>query len=72
MAHKSYKRNCIMYGTTQRFVIRRTNSVTACCAVEYVCVFAIAANRLVLTHCGRVRQICVFNTVNLGTSASSP
>jgi len=26
----------------------------------------------ILTHCGRVTQICVFNTVNLGTSASSP
>jgi len=26
----------------------------------------------VLTHCGWVTQICVFNTVNLGTSASSP
>jgi len=25
-----------------------------------------------LTHGGRVTQICVFNTVNLGTSASSP
>ena len=25
----------------------------------------------VLTHCGRVTQICVFNTVKLGTSASS-
>jgi len=25
-----------------------------------------------LTHCGRVTQIFVFNTVNLGTSASSP
>jgi len=25
-----------------------------------------------LTHCGRVRQICVFNTVKLGTSAISP
>ena len=25
-----------------------------------------------LTHCGRVMQICVFNTVKLGTSASSP
>ena len=24
-----------------------------------------------LTHCGRVTQICVFNTVNLGTSANS-
>jgi len=25
-----------------------------------------------LTHCGRVTQISVFNTVNLGKSASSP
>jgi len=25
-----------------------------------------------LTHCGRVTQICVFNTVKLGTSPSSP
>ena len=25
-----------------------------------------------LTHCGRVTQICVFNTVKPGTSASSP
>ena len=25
-----------------------------------------------LTHCGRLTQICVFNTVKLGTSASSP
>jgi len=25
-----------------------------------------------LTHYGRVTQICVFNTVKLGTSASSP
>jgi len=34
-----------------------------------VCVFV---HRLVLPHCGRVTQICVFNTVKLGTSASSP
>ena len=27
---------------------------------------------MVLTHCGRVTQICVFNTVKLGTSARSP
>jgi len=26
----------------------------------------------ILTHCGRVTQICVFNTVKLGTSASFP
>ena len=26
----------------------------------------------ILTHCGRVTQICVFNAVKLGTSASSP
>jgi len=25
-----------------------------------------------LTHCGRVTQICVFNTVKLGVSESSP
>jgi len=25
-----------------------------------------------LTHCGRVTQVWVFNTVKLGTSASSP
>jgi hypothetical protein len=25
-----------------------------------------------LTHCGRVTQICIFNTVKLSTSASSP
>ena len=25
-----------------------------------------------LKHCGRVTQICIFNTVKLGTSASSP
>jgi hypothetical protein len=28
--------------------------------------------RAYLTHCGRVTQICVFNTVKLGTYASSP
>jgi len=27
---------------------------------------------ILLTHCGRVTQICVFNAVKLGTSASSP
>jgi hypothetical protein len=26
---------------------------------------------IILTHCGRVTKICVFNTVKLGTSASS-
>jgi len=25
-----------------------------------------------LTHCGRVTQICIFNMVKLGTSASYP
>ena len=29
-------------------------------------------NGIILTHCGRVTQICVFNTANLGTSAGSP
>jgi len=31
-----------------------------------------AVNNIKLTHCGRVTQIWVFNTVKLGTSASSP
>jgi len=31
-----------------------------------------SGSQIVLTHCGRVTQICVFNTVKLGTSASSP
>ena len=30
------------------------------------------SNDLWLTRCGRVTQICVFNTMKLGTSASSP
>jgi len=28
--------------------------------------------KAILTHCGRGTQICLFNTVKLGTSASSP
>jgi len=31
-----------------------------------------ATEQNILTHCGRVAQICVFNTVKLGTSARSP
>ena len=27
---------------------------------------------IIITHCERVKQICVFKTVKLGTSASSP
>jgi len=30
------------------------------------------SSALLLAQCGRVTQICVFNTVKLGTSASSP
>ena len=37
-----------------------------------VCVRIVENGRDILTHCGRVTQICVFNTVKLGTSASSP
>ena len=32
----------------------------------------ISTQAFILTHCGRVTQIYVFNTVKLGTSASSP
>jgi ethanolamine utilization protein EutP (predicted NTPase) len=31
----------------------------------------VSTGRRWLTHCGRVKQICVFNTVKLGTSTSS-
>ena len=34
--------------------------------------FCLLIKSKLLTHCGRVTQICVFNTVKLGTSASSP
>jgi len=42
--------------------------------LEVFALFAIEKKRfgLGLTHCGRVRQICVFNALKLGTSASSP
>ena len=36
------------------------------------CIIALFVYAISLTHCGRVTQICVFNTVKLGTSASSP
>jgi len=43
---------------------------------QYVCTkfYSLLGGGLavILTHCGRVTQICVFNTVKLGTSASSP
>jgi hypothetical protein len=41
----------------------------------YYCMVVAFHNRdvvVILTHCGRVTQICVFNAVKLGTSASSP
>jgi hypothetical protein len=37
----------------------------SCHRLQYACPM------ILLTHCGRVTQICVFNTVKLGTSASS-
>jgi len=37
----------------------------------FILVFILPSEAL-LTHCGRVTQICVFNTVKLGTSTSSP
>jgi len=47
---------------------------TVACPVMFVTVIAVPVAELlfVLTLCGRVTQICVFNTVKLGTSASSP
>jgi len=35
-------------------------------------IFPLLLHGVLMTHCGRVTQICVFNTVKLGTSASSP
>ena len=46
----------------------RINSVISCLLVGLFTQFIFDK----LTHCGRVTQICVFNTVKLGTSASSP
>ena len=42
------------------------------CVCVCVCVHTYTHVYIILTHCGRVTQICVFNTVKLGTSASSP
>jgi hypothetical protein len=39
---------------------------------DYLRIIVLVFFGWVLTHCGRVTQICVFNTVKLGTSASSP
>jgi len=46
----------------------RTNTDSTSIGNEILVVWHIGT----LTHCGRVTQICVFNTVKLGTSASSP
>ena len=35
-------------------------------------IFPLFDKLYILTHCGRVTQICVFNVVKLCTSASSP
>ena len=48
--------------------VPRGNLSTQKSLTIYLCAF----NAHSLTHCGRVTQICVFNTVKLGTSASSP
>ena len=45
------------------------------CAVPNMAVFCSSLTSCfpgMLSHCGRVTQICVFNTVKPGTSASSP
>ena len=47
-------------------VWRMENGNKVCCLYKEI------IRAWILTHCGRVTQICVFNTVKLGTSASSP
>ena len=42
------------------------------CSVISLLIYHLPIGYSKLTNCGRVAQICVFNTVKLGTSASSP
>jgi len=45
----------------------------ACCIWNILCCNLVWLLLMgLLTHCGRVTQICVFKTVKLGTSASPP
>ena len=46
----------------------------AICSSKFRSLFLFVASRFscLLTHCRGVTQICVFNTLKLGTSASSP
>ena len=59
-------------GSSSRYLIQ--NSIL-CLASHFMLSskqFLLGNYTRILTHCGRVTQICVFNTVKLGTSASSP
>ena len=49
--------------------VRVVHSSTVCYFRLVICLPSLKS---LLTHCGRVTQICVFHTVKLGTSASSP
>jgi len=48
------------------------NGVLRTVVNEIMPAFTLILINVNLTHCGRVTQICVFNTVKFGTSASSP
>jgi len=51
---------CVFTSSDTQFIRRRAEDIL--CSGE----------ERMLTNCGRVTQICVFNTAKLGTSASSP
>jgi len=61
---------------TVGFVGRRGESLAVANRTSFTVTFLLYSRTSLwphsLTRCGRVTQICVFNTVKLGTSASSP
>ena len=65
----------IRFGSKSGSIGRRREGEMACpsSGIKHGLVLAVSKNgyHLNLTHCGRVTQICIFNTVNLSTSASS-
>jgi len=58
--------------THRLFVVMEEHCVLCPVRTEYLCIMSFILALEGLTHCGRVTQICVFNTAKLGTSASSP
>jgi hypothetical protein len=62
---------CVSYRSQKKTAVISLNNIKLLVfVIETVSTARYELN--LLTHCGRVTQICVFNTVKLGTSASSP